>query len=113
MNKRKCGAEYENIAIKYLQQKGLWILEHNYRTRYGEIDIICKENEYIVFIEVKYRKNLKSGSPLEAVNQRKQQIIRKVADYYRMKNQISEFSAMRFDVVGICGEEITWIKNAF
>ena len=113
MNKRKKGEEYEKKAVKYLQDKGVQILNTNFRNRVGEIDIICRDYEYLVFAEVKYRKNDSKGTPEEAVNYRKQKNICKVADYYRMTHKIGEFEPVRYDVIAICGEEIIWHKNAF
>lgn len=113
MNTRKTGAEYEQVAINYLQKQGVSILEHNYRKRKGEIDIIGRDGEYTVFFEVKYRKDNSKGYPMDAVNHGKQRTICRVADYYRMIHHIGEFSPVRYDVVAICGEEITWYQNAF
>lgn len=113
MNTRKKGAAYEQVAAAYLQNHGVRILERNYRNRRGEIDLIGKDGEYTVFIEVKYRKDDEKGSPAEAVNFAKQKTICKVADYYRMTHGMGEFSAVRYDVVAIEGEVITWYKNAF
>ena len=113
MNTREKGTEYEKIAAKFLQNHGVIISEYNYRNRQGEIDIIGKDGEYSVFFEIKYRKNDASGQPAEAVDYRKQRKICKVADYYRMMHQIGEFSPVRYDVVAICGTEITWYQNAF
>lgn len=113
MNTRKKGAEYEGIAIKYLRGQGITILERNYRNRKGEVDIVGKDGEYTVFFEVKYRKNSASGYPAEAVNYGKQKNICMVADYYRMIHKMGETAPVRYDVVAICGGEITWYKNAF
>ena len=113
MNTRKKGAAYEQVAAAYLQNHGVRILERNYRNRRGEIDLIGKDGEYTIFIEVKYRKDDEKGSPAEAVNFAKQKTICKVADYYRMTHGMGEFSAVRYDVVAIEGEIITWYKNAF
>lgn len=113
MNTRKKGAEYEQAAAAYLENHGVRILECNYRNRRGEIDLIGKDGEYTVFIEVKYRKNNEKGSPTEAVNFTKQRTICKVADYYRMTHGMGEFTAIRYDVVAIEGDQITWYKNAF
>ena len=113
MNTRKKGAAYEQVAAAYLQNHGVRILECNYRNRRGEIDLIGKDGEYTVFIEVKYRKDDEKGSPAEAVNFAKQKTICKVADYYRMTHGMGEFSAVRYDVVAIEGDVITWYKNAF
>lgn len=112
-NNRTCGTLYEEMAAGYLQNNGLQILEKNFRTRYGEIDLIAKEGDTLVFAEIKYRRDSSRGYPQEAVGYRKQQKICRVSDYYRMQHRISEFQAVRFDVIGICGEELTWIRNAF
>ena len=74
MNKRQIGAEYEKKAVALLLEKGYEILEVNYRNRMGEIDIIAKDGKYICFIEVKFRTNSDFGSPLEAVDAKKQKI---------------------------------------
>ncbi|MDF2870722.1 MAG: hypothetical protein K0R05_2297 [Anaerocolumna sp.] len=71
------------------------------------------DKDVLVFIEVKFRRDLLSGSPFEAVDLRKTRNITKTARYYMYKNQISEDTPCRFDVVGIVGEEITLIQNAF
>lgn len=62
MNTREKGTEYEKIAAKFLQNHGVIISEYNYRNRQGEIDIIGKDGEYIVFFEIKYRKMMRVGS---------------------------------------------------
>lgn len=113
MNTRKKGAAYEQVAAAYLQNHGMRILERNYRNRRGEIDLIGKDGEYTVFIEVKYRKDDEKGNPAEAVNFAKQKTICKVADYYRMTHGMGEFCAVRYDVIAIEGDVITWYKNAF
>ncbi|MCI8294113.1 MAG: YraN family protein [Hespellia sp.] len=111
-NKRAVGAAYERLASQYLEESGYRILEQNYRCRSGEIDLIALDGEYLVFCEVKYRKNLCTGHPLEAVNEKKQRIISKCAGHYIMGHHLGD-RPCRFDVIGICGEEITLVKNAF
>lgn len=113
MNTRKKGIEYEQAAIRYLQGQGVAILEHNFRIRRGEIDIIGRDGEYTVFFEVKYRRDNTVGDPAEAVNYGKQRTICRVADYYRMIHGMGDLTPVRYDVVAICGEEITWYQNAF
>lgn len=113
MNTRKKGAAYEQVAIEYLQRQGVTILEHNYRNRRGEIDIVGRDGGYTVFFEVKYRKDDARGYPVEAVNYGKQRTICRVADYYRMMHHMGDFAPVRYDVIAICGEEITWYQNAF
>ncbi len=111
MNKRKTGTYYEEAVCHYLMENGLEIVEKNFRCRFGEIDIIAKEKEYFVFIEVKYRKDERYGTALEAVNRKKQRTICKCADCYCMLHK--EATIRRYDVVGIQNEEIIWVKDAF
>lgn len=113
MNKRIMGAQYEELAVSYLEKEGYQILEQNFRCRMGEIDLIAKDGNYLVFIEVKYRSDTRKGNALEAVNVRKQRVISKVAAYYMMLHQSEDSTPCRFDVVGITGEAVEVIKDAF
>lgn len=113
MNKRNVGDEYEKLAAIYLTAEGFQILEHNFRCRIGEIDIIATKDGYLRFIEVKYRSNGRTGSPQEAVNYKKQRQISKVASYYLMKKGYSLDTACCFDVIGIWNHEIMLLENAF
>ena len=112
INKRQKGAAYEQIAAAHLISKGFEILEFNYRCKMGEVDIIAKDGEYLVFVEVKYRANDSKGYPLEAVTIQKQKSISKCALHYLMMNHLSDVP-VRFDVVGILGDKKEHIKNAF
>ena len=111
-NKRQKGAAYEQIAAAHLISKGYEILEFNYRCKMGEIDIIARDEEYLVFVEVKYRANSQKGNPLEAISMAKQKTISKCALHYMMMNHLSDVP-VRFDVVGILGDKKEHIKNAF
>ena len=71
-NRRIRGQQKEELAAAWLERQGYEILEHNYRCRQGEIDLIARDGRYLVFIEVKYRNSAKCGDPLEAVDRRKQ-----------------------------------------
>lgn len=112
MNKRNTGKQYESLAAEYLQRQGIVILERNYRNRTGEIDLIGRDGEFLVFVEVKYRRDLRTGDPAEAVTARKQQRIRRTAQYYLYSHRCGNVPC-RFDVVSILGEEIRWIPDAF
>ena len=81
-NKRRLGSRYECIAAEYLKKQGVVILEQNYQARQGEIDLIGKDRDYLIFVEVKYRRNADSGVPAEAVTLQKQRHIRMTAQYY-------------------------------
>lgn len=113
MNTRAVGTDKEETACQYLTQNGVRIKERNFRCRQGEIDAIGYEGEYLVFFEIKYRKGAAKGSAVEAVDYRKQKKICRVADYYRMMHECPDNLPIRFDVVAIDGNEITWIRNAF
>ena len=113
MNQRMLGGVYEEQAAAFLEQQRYSVLEKNYRCRMGEIDLIAMDGEYLVFVEVKYRSNGQKGNPVEAVDYRKQRTISKVAAYYLMSHGMSMEQPCRVDVVGILGEEITLIKDAF
>lgn len=111
-NKRKTGSRYEDMAAAFLKGRGYEILERNYHDRGGEIDLVARDGEYLVFVEVKYRKNARNGYPEEAVGPLKQKHIRHTAQYYLYHHDLKEIPC-RFDVVSILGEEIRLIKNAF
>lgn len=113
MNRRKKGSDYEEIAAEYLQGQGYRILERNFRSRRGEIDLIAEQGSQIVFVEVKYRQNQQKGSPLEVVDSRKQQRIVMAARYYLYLHRMPEDVSCRFDVIGITGTQMEHIKNAF
>ena len=112
-NRRAIGTEYETLACEYLTRHGYQILCRNFRCRQGEIDIIARDRDYLVFIEVKYRRDEHEGDPAEAVDYRKQKKICKTADYYRMLRRIPDNQSCRFDGVAIQGREIRVIRNAF
>ena len=99
-NNRETGAKAEAIACWFLKQQGYDVLE-------------AKEDQTLVFVEVKYRKDDKKGYPAQAVDQRKQQKIRKSAMIYLKKNHLSFEQPIRFDVVEILGKKIRVIKHAF
>lgn len=113
MNNIKVWLEGEKLAQNYLKKQKLKILETNYRNNVGEIDIICynkKENEYI-FIEVKSRSSEEFGLPSEAVNIKKQQKLRNIAQIYLLKNKLVNVK-IRFDVIEVIDKQINHIKYA-
>ena len=113
VNKRALGGEKELFAAEFLKKQGLDIIQMNFRCKIGEIDIIAKDKDCLVFCEVKYRKNENFGDPLSAVDLKKQRKITQTARYYMLSNNISDNSNVRFDVVGILGDKITYVRNAF
>ena len=112
----KTGKEGEKLAVKFLKKSGYKIIEKNYRSKLGEIDIIAKEKGAIVFVEVKARRSNRFGDPKWAVTPKKQKKISMVALHYlKSKNQTRQKA--RFDVVAIRltsgGPRIEIVKNAF
>lgn len=113
VNKRRTGSIYEEQAARYLEKEGYRIIERNYRIRSGEIDLIAMDGRYLVFVEVKFRRDEKKGSPLEAVDSRKQRVIFRTAQMFLKTKGYGFHVPCRFDVVGIEGGRIIHVKNAF
>jgi putative endonuclease len=110
------GRSAESMAAAYLKRRGFKILEKNYRTRFAEIDLIARDGDTLVFVEVKARRSSSFGVPKDAVNFRKQQKISMAAlAYLRQKQEIN--ARIRFDVVAVCVRkdqvQIEIVKNAF
>jgi putative endonuclease len=107
----------EDMALAHLENKGLILIERNYRIRAGEIDLIMKDNELTVFIEVKYRKNNRFYDIRESIDKRKCDRIIKTGLYYQQSSGAGSDMMYRFDIVLITGNPdrpgIQWIKDAF
>jgi putative endonuclease len=116
LTSQSSGAWGEDLALRYLTRRGYRLVERNYRKRRGEIDLIVRNEDSLVFVEVKLRRSTGFGDPLEAVTARKQAIIRSLAEQYIADNQ-PYFDILRFDVVGIlatqAGTRIEHIEDAF
>lgn len=100
MNKRKQGAEGENLAVAFLEKKGYRVLDRNYRFERGEIDIVAEDNGVLVFIEVKARSSKTFGEPEDAVTESKQRRIKNAAEGYLFEHNIDD-KECRFDVIAI------------
>ena len=112
-NNRQIGSKYEQLAADYLKKQGYCIVERNYYTPYGEIDIIAKQDEVLVFVEIKYRSNRRYGAATDAVDHRKQWRISKSAMYYYAYHGYEEQRPCRFDVITVQGSAVTHIQDAF
>lgn len=110
------GKEGERVAERYLQNKGYKLVERNYRCRAGELDLIVLDRRVVVFVEVKTRTGRGFGSPLEAVEFRKQRKIIQAAQFFLAEKRLQQRDA-RFDVVGVswAGREpiVEHVENAF
>ena len=113
MKAKEIGIIGENIATEFLLKKGFQIIERNFLKPFGEIDIIAKDNNYLVFIEVKTRKNSNYGFPREFVNNNKIKKLQCVAQVYMSENNL--YDDFRFDVIEIIldSNTLTHIENAF
>ncbi len=114
--KKSRGDKAENLAYEYLSKQGLSLVQRNYNTRAGEVDLIMQDKndlEMLIFIEVRYRKNKDFGGAAASVTPKKQQRIIKAALAYQQQN--APQSSMRFDVVAVEGDnmDINWVKSAF
>jgi putative endonuclease len=115
--KKELGDRGEDIAADLLRNKNFEIIERNYRFGHGEIDIVAKDKNVLVFVEVKTRKNLEFGPPELAITKNKQRQIRKIAEAYLVEKGITDLDC-RIDVVAILLKqnippEINHIENAF
>lgn len=113
MNTHECGANKEQLAADYLTKCGYRLLARNFRTHFGEIDLIAMDQDFLVFIEVKYRKNSNAQHPAAAVDLKKQRRISQSAMVYMQKSRFSADTPVRFDVLAILGDKVTLYKNAF
>lgn len=100
MDKKALGRWGEQVAVDFLRQRGFEILQQNFQTRMGEIDIIAKDGDTYCFVEVKTRQSLQYGPPSDAVSRSKQRTIIKVALMYMNEHDLDDVD-MRFDVVTI------------
>ena len=113
---RAAGKQHEDRALAYLEEKGLKTIERNFHSYRGEIDLIMLDNETLVFIEVRYRRNNLYGSAAESVTRKKQQHLIMASQYFLQTKKQHQARACRFDIVAITGgqaENIDWIKNGF
>lgn len=110
------GKDAETLACDYLKAQGMALLERNYRSRFGEIDLIMDDRDCLIFVEVRYRRQARYGSGAESVDARKQARIVACARHYLLCHPRAAERPCRFDVVAIGGganPDIEWIANAF
>ena len=108
------GRKAEDIACRFLKKHGLQLLNSNYTCRSGEIDLIMRDNDYLVFIEVRARKNNNYGGAVASITPNKQKKIIKTSMHYLQQHRLIEKVRCRFDVIAItAADNVEWIKNAF
>ncbi len=108
----RTGERAEQLARQYLIKQGLTLVCQNYRCKQGEIDLIMRDQNILVFVEVRYRKSDRYGSAVESITQRKQSRIITACNHYRVSHKVNQ--PIRFDVVTLSADNApNWIKNAF
>ncbi len=114
-SKRQIGNQYETLAKQFLLRRGLRFIDQNFLTKFGEIDLIFQQDQTIVFVEVKYRKNDSFGSAAEMVTYAKMRKLIKTAHIWLSRQRHTGHNInYRFDVIAIhdSGRDINWIQNA-
>lgn len=116
ISSRTIGKNSEELACDYLERQGLKLITANYQCKYGEIDLIMKDDNVLVFIEVRYRKVSDYGDGVATVTKVKQDKIIRTATYYLQANNLLDRVLCRFDVIAVSGAangRLQWIKDAF
>ena len=112
LHKKLLGRKGEKLVVEYLKKHGYKILKTNYRTPFGEADIVAEDGDEIVFVEVKTRTSNRYGTPAEAVVKKKRETYRKIAKFYWLQD--GEEPNARFDVAEVYEDgRIDYLKYAF
>ena len=108
------GIEYESLACTFLLKKGFRLLEKNYRSPFGEIDLIMRNKTCLVFVEVRQRRQRQYGGALASIHRSKQRRILQTAQHYLQRNAAAHRMDCRIDVIAFDGEQSVplWIENA-
>ena len=107
---KEIGKKGEETALKYLQKKGYQLVDQNYRHRRGEIDLIVKREDILVFVEVKLRSGSYFGYPEEMVSENQWELLMETAKAFQIENGYN--GPIRFDIVAILGEQIRHFEDA-
>jgi len=102
----------EEMARKYLEEKGYELIEANYKNKIGEIDLIMSDNEWLVFVEVKYKSDDRRGMPEEMIGRQKLGQVRKIAESY-VHFKKTKYQKYRIDAVCILGKTIKHYQNLY
>ncbi len=116
-NTLEFGRSFENHALTYLKKHGLTLIKRNYYCRFGELDLILWDDDYLVFTEVRYRNQQQFGHAAETVTLKKRQKIMLASQYFLMENSTLANHPCRFDIIGITTMKnrllFDWVKAAF
>jgi len=111
------GEAYETLACTHLQSAGLSLLSRNFSTRFGELDLVMRDRNVLVFVEVRYRARTRFGSGAESITAAKRARLATAAEQFRQAHPRLSALPCRFDVVAMTGDakapQIDWLRNAF
>lgn len=114
---RQVGEKKELQAENYLAMRGLIPVGRNFNCKLGEIDLIMRDEEHLVFVEVRFRRSAAFGRAADTIDYRKQQKLYRAAQFYLQQQRLTEKQACRFDTLCIQGvgsqQQFEWVKNAF
>jgi len=117
LNTRAAGARYEDVALSHLEDAGLVLVARNYHCRYGEIDLVMRERDTVVFVEVRYRRPGGFGGGIDSVHAGKRAKLVRAAEVFLINHPRLADAACRFDVIAISGDAaapaLDWRRNAF
>lgn len=111
--RRALGDRFEGAALSFLQARGLRLVQANFLCRHGEIDLVMREGEVVVFVEVRYRRGAAFGGALASVTAAKRRRIVSAAHIWLAGRPLDARRPCRFDVVGFEGERVEWVRGAF
>lgn len=111
------GAAAERRAAVFLERAGLALIARNYRSPFGEIDLVMEQDQTVVFVEVRFRGRNDYGTPAETVDRHKQSRLRATAEHYLQHDRQASKRPCRFDIVAVTasadGDRVEWLRNAF
>ena len=114
----RSGTRWEDVAARYLERHGLAVLARNYRCKLGELDLVCRDDDSLVIVEVRARARTSFAAAIESIGPRKRRRIVQATRHLLLRQSAWSRQPLRFDVVAIDGIDtpspsIAWIKNAF
>lgn len=112
-SRKERGRWAEDLAAERLSADGLEPVQRNYRCKWGEIDLVMRDQQTLVFVEVRFRKPGNYGDGAQSVDARKQHKLISTAEHYLQTHSDLQDTPCRFDVVSVSPKDVTWIKDAF
>lgn len=111
---QRIGERAEQQALRHLEDAGLRLIDRNYRSRYGELDLIMADGQTVVFVEVRYRRSTRFGGPVASIDHRKRQRLIATAEHFLQTHKALRQRPARFDIVAVTEPDtLEWIQNAF